>query len=192
MIAPVVARSPVAPGLLSVAAVGVMVAVNRFQGRVIWCACGGLAPWSFDIWSRHNSQHLIDPYSATHVLHGLAFFGLAWLVARRTPLAWRFAGTVVVEAAWEVLENGQTVIQKYREATISLDYFGDSLVNSVGDVACCALGFLVAARLPWRASVALFLATELVLVATIHDSLLINILMLIHPIEAVRQWQMGA
>lgn len=163
------------------------------QGQPLWCACGGISPLSLDIWSRHNSQHLVDPYSATHVLHGLAFYGLLWLVTARGRLAlpWRFAAAVLLESAWELLENSEAVIRRYREATISLDYFGDSVANSLSDVAMCAAGFAIAARLrpPWAA--ALFVATELLLLATIRDSLVLNVIMLVAPLPGVKEWQMG-
>lgn len=170
----------------------VAVVVLRSMGRVWWCACGSLAPWSGDIWSSHNSQHLFDPYTFTHVLHGVAFFAILWVPLRNRSLALRAALAVSIESAWEVIENSEAVIQKYREATISLDYYGDSVLNSIADVGACLLGFAIASRLPWWASLGLFVATELFLGWWIRDSLLLNIVMLVWPLEAIRQWQMGA
>lgn len=170
-----------------------MAAVLAVQGQPLWCACGGLSPVALDIWSRHNSQHLVDPYSATHVLHGLAFYALLWVATRggRLALPWRFAAAVALESAWELLENSEAVIKKYREATISLDYFGDSVANSVADVAMCAIGFGIAARLRPRVTAGLFVATELLLLATIKDSLVLNVIMLVAPVPAIKEWQLG-
>ena len=164
----------------------------NFQGRVWWCEAGDRVPWSWDVWSRHNSQHLMDPYSFTHMLHGILEFWLIGLIFRRMPLAWRFALALFIEGSWEVVENTQFVINRYREATISLDYFGDSIANSLADIAFCGLGFLVALRLRFWRSLMLFIATEVVLLFWIHDSLLLNILMLLYPVEAVKSWQTGS
>lgn len=161
------------------------------QGRVLWCKCGAWTPWSGEIWSSHNSQHLADPYSFTHVLHGFAFFGLLSLTKRWLSLPTRLVVAVVIESGWELLENSEMVIQKYREATISLDYFGDSVANSLSDVVMCAIGFLITSRMRPAVAVALFIVIELVLAAWIRDGLLLNLLMLIHPVEAVKQWQMA-
>lgn len=162
------------------------------MGRHLWCGCASAVPWSFDVWSKHNSQHLLDPYSFTHVLHGLAFFAALWLTAgTRLPLAWRAAATAMLESAWEILENSPTVIERYRAQTISLDYFGDSIVNSLADVGFCLLGFWIASKLPWRVTFVAFFVTEAVLLWWVRDSLLLNILQLVWPLEAVKQWQMG-
>lgn len=167
-----------------------VIALN-LEGRVWWCKEGDYAPWSWSIWSTHNSQHVIDPYSFTHVLHGILEFWLIGLVFGRLPLAWRMFIAIVIESAWEVAENSNYIIQRYREATISLDYFGDSVINSVADIICCATGFVIAYRLRFWRSLALFLATEAILIVWIRDSLVINIIMLIYPIEAIKHWQMG-
>jgi hypothetical protein len=173
---------------------GVIVATMVSQyllGRVRWCALGDYLPWAWNIWSPHNSQHLIDPYSFTHVLHGILEFWLIGLVFRRMPMIWRFALAVSIEGAWEITENTNYVINRYREETISLDYFGDSILNSVSDILCCATGFLIAYKLRFWRSLVLFVATEAVLILTIRDSLVINIIMLIYPIEAIKDWQIG-
>ncbi|HVO31077.1 MAG TPA: DUF2585 family protein, partial [bacterium] len=171
-------RAPLAVATLALAADATIL---RFFGRRWWCACGSPIPWSTEVNSRHNSQHLFDAYSPTHVLHGLAFYALAFLVARRAPLAWRFAAVAIAEAAWEMVENSSFVIERYRAATISLDYYGDSILNSLSDVGCCLFGFWLASRLPAWASLALFVAVELVLVLTIRDSLTLNVIMLVWP-----------
>ena len=179
------------PILICVIVMATAAFVLLLQGRVWWCQVGDYSPWACDIWSTHNSQHLIDPYSFTHVLHGVLEFWLIGLIFRKVPMAWRLLIAVVIEASWEVAENSTFVIERYRAATISLDYFGDSIINSMSDIFCCATGFVIAYKLKFWKSVALFLATEAVLIFWIHDSLLINIIMLIYPIEAIKVWQMG-
>lgn len=180
---------------LAVTAIVVVVALTavqlRAQGRLWWCACGGWKLWSGDIWSSHNSQHLFDPYSFTHILHGVVICGvLKWFRPQWSP-AWRLALAVVVECCWEILENSRFVIERYREATVSVDYFGDSVVNSLGDVLTCALGFALARRIGvWR-SIAFFLLVEVILLFWIRDNLFLNVLMLIHPFDAVKAWQAG-
>ena len=179
------------PLLLCVIVIAVAAFVLLLQGRVWWCQAGDYSPWAWDIWSTHNSQHLVDPYSFTHILHGVLEFWLIGLVFKKVPLAWRLVIAVMIEATWEVAENSTFVIERYRAATISLDYFGDSIINSMSDILCCATGFVIAYKLKFWKSLALFLATETVLIFWIRDSLLINIIMLIHPVEAIKVWQIG-
>jgi hypothetical protein len=179
------------PWLLMSGVIVVAVVILNIEGRVWWCQTGDYIPWSWDIWSQHNSQHLIDPYSFTHVLHGILEFWLVGLIFNRLPLAWRLLIAVVIESSWEVAENSTYVIQRYREATISLDYFGDSIINSTSDIVCCATGFFIGYKLRFWRSLALFLVTEAMLIFWIRDSLLINILMLIWPIDAIKHWQMA-
>lgn len=167
-------------------------AVLHFMGQPWWCARGDLTPWISDINSPHNSQHLADPYTLTHVLHGLAFYAILWALAgARLPQRQRFLIAMTVEAAWEIFENTEFVIQRYREATISLDYFGDSIANSLADIAACALGYGIAMVLPVCSSATVFAAIEILLLLWIRDSLLLNIIMLLWPIEAIRNWQAG-
>ena len=160
------------------------------QGRIVWCACGRFNVWVGDIWSAHNSQHVFDPYSFTHVLHGMAFYGVLTWLWPRLSLAWRLTLTVFLEALWEMLENSQFLIRRYREATIGLGYEGDSIINSMADIMCCLIGFALARYLGWRRSVILFVVTELILLVWIRDNLTLNILMLTCPIEAIKSWQM--
>ena len=178
--------------LIAVALITVVTVISlSFMGRVWWCNDGDLAPWSWNIWSTHNSQHLIDPYSFTHVLHGVLEFWLIGLVFYKLPLAWRCVIAIFIESTWEVVENTNRVIEHYRTATMSLDYYGDSILNSLADIVSCGLGFWIAYKLRFWWSLALFLATELALVLTIRDTLLINILMLLYPIDAIKQWQVA-
>jgi len=177
-----------------IAAICLMAAAAVFlwlQGRVFWCQAGDWSPWSWQINSAHNSQHVIDAYSFTHILHGVLEFWLIGLVFRRVPFAWRLVIAIFIEASWEVIENSSYIIERYRAATISLDYFGDSIVNSLSDITCCALGFSIAYKLKFRKSLALFVATELILIFTIRDSLIINLIMLIYPLDAIKAWQLG-
>ena len=163
----------------------------RSQGRLWICACGQVYLWTGDVWSSDNSQHWFDPYSFTHLLHGVVFCGvLAWLAPRLTPL-WRLWLALFIEALWEVFENSEFIIQRYREATAALGYQGDTVVNSLGDILMCGLGFWLALQLGLRRSLALFVVMELVLLFWIKDSLLLNVLMLLYPIEAIKAWQMG-
>ncbi|MEJ7623571.1 MAG: DUF2585 family protein [Pyrinomonadaceae bacterium] len=171
--------------------VAIAVVLLSLQGRVWWCEAGDFVPWSWTVNSRHNSQHILDPYSFTHILHGILEFWLIGLLFHRFPLAWRFALALFIESAWEVVENSSAVIERYRAATISLDYLGDSIANSLADIACCAAGFLLAKRLGLLRSVVLFVATEIVLLLWIRDSLIVNIIMLLYPIEAIKRWQTG-
>lgn len=165
------------------------VAALRFEGRLWYCARGDLSPWVTDVWTPHCSQHLADPYSLTHISHGLIFFFFFALVTPRLRPAWRLVASLAIAAGWEVLENSPLIISRYREATMSLDYLGDSITNSLGDIGSCALGFLFAQRLGWRWSLGLFAATELLLLWLIRDNLTLNVIMLIDPIEAIKQWQ---
>lgn len=167
-------------------------ATLHLMGQPWWCAQGDLAPWATDINSPHNSQHLVDAYTFTHLLHGIALYAILWAVTgRELGQRRRFIIAMALEAAWEVFENTDLVIGRYREATISLDYFGDSVVNSLGDLAACAVGYGVAMALPAWASVAAFAGVEILLLLWIRDSLLLNIVMLVRPLEAIKAWQMG-
>lgn len=167
----------------------VAAAVLWVMGRVWWCTAGDWGPVSFDTWSRHNSQHLLDAYSFTHFQHGLVFFLLLALPGRERFVGQRWLLALGIEGAWEILENTPMVIDRYRETTVSLDYYGDSIANSLSDLACCATGYLFASRVPWWAVALVFVVIELALVATLRDSLLLNVLMLVWPIQAVATWQ---
>jgi hypothetical protein len=174
---------------ISLTAVGAV--VLRFMGRRVWCSCDSLSPWSWDIWSSHNSQHLIDPYTFTHVLHGVLYYAiLRLLLGSRWPPV-RALLAVMIEVTWEIGENTDAVIAAYREATIALNYYGDSIANSVGDVVAFALGYTGALRLPVWSSVLVFVALEAALMLTIRDSLILNVVMLLHPFPAIKAWQMG-
>jgi len=161
------------------------------EGRMLICACREFKFWVGDTCSSSNSQQLFDPYSFTHVLHGfLLFWLIALLFRKKLAPSWQFVLALALEGAWEVFENTRFVIERYRAETAALGYQGDTVVNSFGDLACAALGFLVARRLGLRWSLLVFLLLEAVLIIWIRDSLLLQLLMLIRPVEAIKLWQM--
>ncbi|HKG15839.1 MAG TPA: DUF2585 family protein [Pyrinomonadaceae bacterium] len=175
--------------LASVAVATAAAFVLRAQGRTWLCDCGRVRAWVGDAWSAETSQQLFDPYTFTHVLHGLAFCGLLALLLPRVGWRRRFVLAVAAEALWEVIENTDIVIRRYREATAALGYTGDTVVNSLGDMAACAVGFLVARRLGRLRSALLFAATEILLLFWIRDGLVLNIILLLYPSERMRAWQ---
>lgn len=177
--------------MLAIAATFVVLAiVLHFEGRLLTCACGYVRAWSGQICSSDNSQHLLDPFSFTHVLHGFLFFWLVVLVFSRLRAGWQLALAAALEAAWEIFENTKFIIDRYRSETAALGYTGDTILNSFGDTLCCLVGFLIARRLGWRRSLVVFALLEVILILWIRDSLLLEILMLVAPIDAIRGWQL--
>jgi hypothetical protein len=181
-------RAAVAAILIVAAAAAILLAM----GRNPVCTCGSIDLWVGARDSPRTSQMLADWYSFSHVVHGLLFYAGLWLVARRQPVERRFVAALLIEASWEVIENTPFVIDRYRATTAALGYTGDSIVNSLSDIAMMAIGFLVARKLPLWASIALLLMLELVPLFVIRDNLTLNIWMLLWPTDAVLNWQAGA
>lgn len=179
------------PWVVILSTLAVAVFLLHRQGRLWWCACGRLRLWTGDAWSAETSQHLLDPYSFTHVLHGFVFCWLITLILPRLSAAWQLSLAVAVEAVWEVIENSAFVINRYREGTAALGYEGDTVVNSLGDILTCGLGFVLARRLGFRRSLVLFALVEVVLLFWIRDSLLLNVVMLLYPLDSLKAWQAG-
>ncbi len=181
-------------GLIIVIIVAAVLQLRR-HGRIWWCACRQPTIWSGNTWSRHNSQHLFDPYSVTHILHGIIFAWVFTWLARATSTGrpaqeWYLPLALLLEAGWEVAENSERIIQRYRETTASLGYEGDSIANTLGDLLSCVSGLLLTQRLGRRASLLVFLGSEGLLLLWIRDSLVLNVVMLIYPIQRIKQWQM--
>jgi uncharacterized protein DUF2585 len=171
------------------ALIALAASIELAMGRHPICTCGRVTLWVGARDSPQTSQMLTDWYSLSHIVHGLIFYALLWLVFRRWSVEWRFLAAVLIEAVWEVIENTPMVIDRYRATTAALGYSGDSVVNSISDMLMMCLGFLVARRLPVWASVALLVALELIPLAVIRDNLALNILNLIAPNAAVAAWQ---
>ena len=173
--------------LMIVAATG---AVLLAMGRPAICTCGEV-----DLWGTvgpRQSQMLADWYSPSHIVHGLLFYAALWLVARHWPVERRFLLAFAIEGLWEVVENTPMVIDRYREATAALGYTGDSVINSLSDMAMMALGFLAARKLPLWVTILLFVLLELVPLIVIRDNLTLNVWMLLAPSDAIRAWQSAA
>lgn len=178
------------PSLAIFALLAATVAMLRYQGRIWFCSCQQLRFWTSEADGPHTSQHLADPYSFTHFLHGLLLFWLVTWAFRSWKWPWQCWLALALEAAWEIFENTQFTIDRYRE-TAAIGYTGDSITNSLGDLLACWLGLQVARRITWRQTWILFFAIEAALLVTIRDSLLLSVLMLAHPIGFIKQWQLG-
>jgi hypothetical protein len=173
------------------AILGAAAAAEFAMGRKLWGISGEPGFWSGNIRSSHNSQFMIDPYTFSHLTHGVLLYGFLWLAAKPLPRRARFVLAMALECAWEVFENTDLVIQRYRAETISLNYYGDSVMNSMCDILAAAAGFILAALLPARAALVAVIALEIALALWIRDSLLLNVVMLVRPIQAVRTWQLA-
>jgi hypothetical protein len=176
--------------LISLGLIAIAAGIEHAMGRVFFCKCG-----TFKLWyggrGPEMSQHLTDWYSYSHVVHGIVFHGLLSIAARGLSVAARLVIATGLEVSSEIFENTSFIINRYWAQTISRGYFGDSIVNSVGDMLSMLLGFLLAARLPAWVTVFLLITAEVLLLTLIRDNLTLNVIMLIHPVEWIKEWQMG-
>ncbi len=191
---PAESRSPRVTTILLIACAAVVLAqalIEYWAGRTPICTCGYIKLFEPVVNSPGNSQHLADWYTPSHIIHGFLFYGLAHVVLRGKPLAAKLLLALIIESGWEILENSPIIIDRYRTATISLDYYGDSILNSVMDTVFMALGFFFAARAPVAVTIVIAIFFELFTGWLIRDNLTINVLMLVYPLEAVKAWQSG-
>jgi hypothetical protein len=173
------------------AVLAAVAAAELLMGRLPLGPDGRFGFWESNIWSSEQSQRVADPYTFSHMIHGMLFYALLWLAARRLPVRARFLGALILEGAWEMLENSPIIINRYREVTISLGYVGDSVLNSLSDVCFAGLGFLYAWKArPWVTLLVIVLM-EIGTALWVRDNLTLNIIMLAHPIDAIRDWQMA-
>lgn len=177
--------------LICLAIVALGAAILLLMGRHPICTCGTVALWVGERDSPRTSQMLADWYSLSHIVHGLLFYAVLWLVARRWPVQQRFLVALSVETLWELVENTPFVIDRYREATAAIGYSGDSVINSLSDIAMMAIGFLLARKLPLWAAIVLVVILEVVPLFVIRDNLTLNIWMLLAPNAAIAAWQAG-
>ena len=177
--------------ILSLGFIAAMAIVMYAMGREVMCSCGYIKLWHGLVQSSENSQHIFDWYTFTHIIHGLVFYLLISLFGKRLSFWQKLATAVFLESAWEVLENTDFIINRYREGTISLNYFGDSIINAIGDVAAMAAGFWFAAKKPVWMSLALYIVIEVFLLFWIRDNFTLNVIMILFPIEGIKTWQTG-
>ena len=177
--------------VLAAAIIAVTGVILLSMGRTPWCTCGYIKLWHGIVHSSETSQHVADWYSVTHIVHGFLFYAGLWLVGRGWPMSLRLLVAVGLESGWEIIENSDFIIDRYRAATISLDYYGDSVVNSIGDILFMVLGFFAASKLPVWVSAGVVVALEAGLGYLIRDNLMLNVLMLAYPVEAIKHWQAG-
>jgi len=164
-------------------------AIEFLNGSSLLGPDGKFGWWDGNVWGNENSQRVADAYSFSHIIHGILFYAFLWLVVKKMPLKYRFLFAVIIEAGWELLENSPLIINRYREATIALGYIGDSILNSICDILMMAIGFLMARFSKIWLSIALIIIFELGCLFWVRDNLTLNVLMLVHPVESVKDWQ---
>ena len=177
--------------LLFLSILAAVAGIELAMGRNPICTSGNVALWVGERDSPRTSQMLADWYSLSHIVHGLLFYALLWLVARRLNVNWRFLIASFIEASWEVIENTPMVIDRYRATTAAIGYTGDSIVNSLSDIIMMAIGFLIARKLPVRTSILLLILLEAVTLRVIRDNLTLNVIALVAPNPAIQAWQAG-
>lgn len=161
------------------------------MGRVPICACGSINLWNGAVWSAENSQHLTDWYTFSHIIHGFIFYFILWKIFPKMSFSQRLIAATLIEVSWEVLENSNFIINRYRETTIALDYFGDSVVNSLMDCFSCIFGFWLASKLPVKVSIISIIVMEMVVGYLIRDNLTLNVIMLFYSFDSIKAWQMS-
>ena len=178
--------------LIAAGLAAAMVLILLWMGRPPICTCGTVKLWTGAVQSADNSQHLADWYTPSHIIHGFLFYALGWLLLRRNPMGEKYLAAVAIEAGWELLENSQMIIDRYRQATFAFGYNGDAVINSLADLFWMSLGFLIARRIPVWATISIGILFELLTLWTIRDNLTLNVLMLVAPVDSIRTWQGGA
>lgn len=181
--------------LVSLAIAILTIAILYAMNRPPICECGYVKLWHGQINDAGNSQHITDWYTPSHIIHGMIFYALGWLLFAKWQIGgakavhWGLPLAVFLEAAWEVLENTQMVIDRFRSVTANFGYSGDSILNSAADIGWMAFGFWLALRLPVKVTVGLAIIGEVVAAIVVRDNLTLNVIMLLSPIEAIAEWQ---